>query len=133
MSVCHRLETGPGQSDAWGDDDDETNDRDYYNDRPGAVPPDLPVYSSKPSNVPVPQPERQSHVVLEDNALYDNTDENEGQVYDNEDSAARQTYDNPATGACYCHIAANGSACPLSSKYIIHKSLLLCIQINHNV
>ena len=63
--------------------------------------------------MPVPQPERQSHVVLEDNALYDNTDENDGQVYDNEDSAARQTYDNPATGTCYCHIAANNRACPL--------------------
>jgi hypothetical protein len=53
--------TAPLNSDAWGED------RDYYNDRPGAAPPPLP--EARPQEYSVP---KSNMPVLENSITYDN-------------------------------------------------------------
>ena len=104
-SPLFRQDTGPTQEDKWGNDPEPpTEERDYYNDRPGAQPPDPPQYTAKPSNLPVSDGvydsvrERQSRLEMEDNAVYDNGEEQGEAVYDNKDGEAGNVYDNSEKG-----------------------------------
>ena len=75
-----RFETGPDQGDAWGED------RDYYNDRPGAMPPENPPqYDTAPSNLSLKRPIPDTPLSSEA-GVYDNEN---GVVYDNSDDAAQ--------------------------------------------
>lgn len=72
LNVPDRM-TAPLNSDAWGED------RDYYNDRPGAAPPPLP--EARPQEYSVP---KSNMPVLENSITYDNNkDVSELREYDN--------------------------------------------------